>query len=308
MFSLVNNRMQELSEMAIFAEVVERGSFTEAAERLGVSKGFVSKQISALERRLEVQLLRRTTRRLYLTEEGRIFQDYCRRTVDIAREGMALLHSRAHEISGPLRITAPISFGQTFLPALVEDFAQIYPEVRLDLWLDNRHVDLATDNVDVAFRITESPPQTLALTSLGVMEDIICAAPSYLERCGRPETPTDLQKHECLIYLNPHRFRRWTFRHQRRIEVVEVDGRLAFNQHNALLAPLLGGFGIAKLPGYFVSRYLAQGDLVRLLPEFQTDQLPIYLVHHELATQPPRVRAFVRFVQERGNLTDRALW
>ncbi len=289
--------MNELTEMATFAEVLEQGTFTKAAEKLGVSKGFVSKQISGLETRLGVQLLRRTTRRLYLTEEGRIFHDYCRRTVDVAREGVQLLKSRGHEISGPMRITAPISFGQTYLPALLEEFAQLYPQVQLDLLLDNRHVDLLAENVDVAFRITESPPQTKAVTSLGVMEDIICAAPSYLAEHPGPRHPQDLSQHECLLYLNPLRVHRWTFRKERRVQVVEVGGQLAFNQHSALLRPLLGGCGIAKLPEYFVEHHLKSGELVRLLADFSSDQLPIYLVHQELNSQPPRVRTFVDFAQ-----------
>lgn len=284
-------------EMATFAEVVERGSFTAAAEALSVSKGFVSKQISSLEERLGVSLMRRTTRRLHLTEEGERFYDYCRRLVEIAREGEAVMRSRSHSVSGLLRISAPISLGQVFLPQLLEEFSERFPEVESDLVLDNRFVDM--EGYDLAFRISENTPEHLDVTPLGMMEDLVCAAPAYLQGRARPVHPSDLREHRCLLYLNPARGQRWTFRRQRHVEVVEVTGPTAYNYHTALLGPLLAGRGIAKQPGYFVAEYLRDGRLVRLLDGYQCDALPIYLVHRELSGQPPRLREFVRFVLER---------
>lgn len=284
-------------EMAAFAEVVEQGTFTAAAEKLGVSKAHLSRQISSLEARLGVRLLRRTTRTLRLTEEGRTFHDYCRRMVETAREGLQLAQSRGHEVSGPLRISAPVTYGQTFLSDLVGDFCARYPGVRVDLVLDNRHVDLLTEDFDLSFRITEHPPQTLSITPLGVMEDVICAAPAYLRDRPLPLRPSDLAEHECLLYLNPGRARRWTFRRDRKVEVVEVDGHVACNYHTALLESLLQGAGVAKVPEYFVRHLVASGRLVRLLEDYSCEQLPIYLVHHEPTGQPPRVREFLRFAQ-----------
>ncbi|MBN9419207.1 MAG: LysR family transcriptional regulator [Candidatus Eremiobacteraeota bacterium] len=284
-------------EMATFAEVVERGSFTAAAEALGVSKGFVSKQVAGLEARLGVSLMRRTTRRLHLTEEGERFYDYCRRLVQIAREGEAVMRSRSHSVSGRLRISAPISLGQVYLVELVEEFCAEFAGVEVDLVLDNRFVDL--EDFDLAFRISENLPEHLSVTPLGMMEDVVCAAPSYLEGRSTPVVPSDLVEHRCLLYLNPGRGQRWTFRRQRRVEVVEVSGPSAYNYHTALLGPLLAGRGIAKQPGYFVAEYLRDGRLVRLLPSHQCDALPIYLVHRELSGQPPRVREFVSFVLNR---------
>lgn len=283
-------------EMATFAEVVERGSFTAAAEALGVSKGFVSKQISALESRLGLSLLRRTTRRLLLTEEGARFHGYCRRMLEVAREGLQVMHSRSHSVSGLLRLSAPISLGQVFLSPIMEEFCARFPEVRIDLVLDNRLVDLTTDNFDLAFRISDSLPEHLAVTPVGMMEDVVCAAPTYLRGREVPVQPADLSRHTCLLYLNPARGQRWTFRRQRRVEVVEVTGPTAYNYHTALLEPLLAGRGLAKMPGYFVEEYLRDGRLQRVLADYQCDTLPIYLVHHELAGQPPRVREFVSFV------------
>lgn len=284
-------------EMATFAEVVERGSFTAAAEALGVSKGFVSKQISGLENRMGVSLMRRTTRRLHLTEEGERFYDYCRRLVEIAREGEAVMRSRSHSVSGLLRITAPISLGQIFLVDLVEAFSTRFAGVQVNLVLDNRFVDL--EDFDLAFRISENAPEHLAVTPLGMMEDVVCAAPAYLQNRSLPKVPADLKDHRCLLYLNPGRGQRWTFRRQRRVEMVEVNGPTAYNYHTALLGPLLAGRGIAKQPGYFVAEYLRDGRLQRLLSDYQCDSLPIYLAHRELSGQPPRVREFVSFVLNR---------
>ena len=291
--------VDNLIEMAAFAEVVEQGSFTAAAERLGASKSFVSKQISALEARLGVQLLRRTTRKLVLTEEGRTFHDYCRRMVETAREGQQVARSRAHEVSGHLRVSAPVTYGQVFLAPLVREFCARYPQVEVDLVLDNRRVDLLTEDFDLAIRITEHPPQTLSVTSLGMMQDVICAAPAYLRDRMAPATPEDLRDHDCLLYLNPHRMRRWTFRKADRVQIVEVHGPAAYNYHSAVLEPLLGGAGVAKLPDYFVAPFLADGRLIRLLASYQCDQLPIYLLHHDPKGQPPRVRQFLAFALAR---------
>lgn len=290
--------MNRLLEMSAFAEVVEQGSFTAAAERLGVSKSFVSKQVSALEEELGVKLLRRTTRRLVLTDEGRLFLDYCRRVRDTADEGIKLVQSQSHEVAGPLRVSAPLTFGQIHMAELVERFSDRFPEVEIDLILENRRIDLNLENVDVAVRITESPPLNLSVTPVGLMEDVICAAPSYLERRGAPEEPEELTEHRCLIYLNPIRMRRWTFRKERRVRVVEVSGATAYNTHQAMTGPLLEGIGIGKLPEYFVRHLLREKRLVRLFPDYQCDQLPIYLVHHELGGQPPRVRKFVDFLRQ----------
>jgi DNA-binding transcriptional LysR family regulator len=285
--------MQQLTEMATFAEVIERGSFTAAAEALGVSKGFVSKQISALEARLGLSLMRRTTRRLLLTEEGSRFFEYCRRMLELSREGLQVMQSRSHSVSGRLRISAPITLGQVYLVKLVEQFANLFEGVAVDLLLDNRFVDL--DDFDLAFRISENVPEHLGITPLGMMEDLVCVSPAYLKGRSLPLEPRDLPQHRCLLYLNPARVQRWTFRRARQVEVIEVDGPTAYNYHTALLEPLLAGRGIAKLPSYFVDEYLRDGRLVRLLSDYQCDSLPIHLVHRDLNSQPPRVREFVAF-------------
>lgn len=287
--------------MSAFAEVVECGSFTAAAERLNVSKSFVSKQVSGLEEELGVKLLRRTTRRLVLTDEGRLFFDYCRRVRDTADEGMKVVQSQSHEVAGPLRVSAPLTFGEVFMTDLVEQFSERFPEVEVDLLLDNRRMDLASENIDIAVRITENPPQNLAVTPVGLMEDVVCAARKYLDENGVPKVPQDLASlhHRCLLYLNPTRMKRWTFRKDRRIQVVEVKGATAYNAHQAMIGPLVKGVGIGKLPEYFVKRFLDSGALVKLLPGYQCEQLPIYLVHHDLAGQPPRVREFVSFLRYR---------
>jgi DNA-binding transcriptional LysR family regulator len=286
--------MQDLTEMATFAEVVERGSFTAAAEALGVSKGFVSKQISGLEGRLGLSLLRRTTRRLLLTEEGTRFFEYCRRMREVAREGLQVMHSRSHSVSGLLRITAPITLGQVYVAVMVERFCARFPLVQVDLVLDNQFSDL--EHFDLAFRISQDPPE--AGTPVGVLQDVVCAAPAYVRAQGAPQKPSDLSQHRCLIYLNPGRAQRWTLRRGRKAEVVEVSGATAYNYHSALLPALLEGRGIAKLPGYFVEEFLREGRLLRLLADFQCDRQPIRLIHRELSGQPPRVREFVAFALE----------
>lgn len=281
--------------MATFAEVVASGSFTAAADRLGLSKAFVSKQISQLESRFSVQLLRRTTRRLVLTEEGERFYDYCRRMTETAREGLAALESRSHEVSGPLRITAPITFGQVYLPRLAAGFCTLYPQVSVDLRLENQFIDLT--GVDIAFRITAgTPSDRLAVTPLGVLEEAVCATPAYWKTHGEPDSVNALAEHECLLYLHADRLSRWVFRRAREVKVVEVKGKLASNHHAALLGPLLEGYGVARLPEYLVRPYLADGRLRSVLADWKGDSLPIYALHHSGPGQSPRVREFLKYV------------
>ena len=283
--------------MALFTEVVENGSLTKAALSLGVSKGYVSKQVSSLEEELGVTLLRRTTRTLRLTEEGERFLEYSRKVVSTADLGWRALQNRGRQVAGPLRVSAPITYGQLFLPRLVQSFCLRYPDVTVDLVLENRAVDLISENFDLTFRITENPPSNYHLTALGVMEDVVCAAPSLFQSVEEPRTPRQLSTLPCLLYLNPNRLNQWSFRKRREVELVEVSGQMAFSHHSALLGPLLQGRGIAKLPEYFVREDLAEGRLVRLLEHYQCGAVPIYLVHQNLSEQPPKVSEFVRFAQ-----------
>ena len=283
--------------MLLFTEVMERGSFTAAAESLSVSKSYVSKRVSALEEELGVVLLRRTTRKLYLTEEGERFLEYCRRVVETAEEGWRTVRNRGVEVAGHLRISAPVTYGQIYLPTLIEEFCAKHPLVQIDLVLANRTVDLQTEDFDLAFRITDYPPQNYRLTGLGVMRDVVCGAPSLLRQFGPVGSPERCAELPCLLYLNPQRMSQWTFRRSGRLEVIDVNGQSAYNQHAALLGPLLEGRGLAKLPRYLVREYLEKGTLEEVLSDYDCGSIPIYLVHRELKEQPLRVAEFVRAVK-----------
>lgn len=287
----------DLNQMLLFTRVVDQGSFTSAAEVLGVSKSNVSKKISALEEELGVELLRRTTRKLYLTEEGERYLEYARRAVETAEEGWRAVHNRGVEVAGHLRISAPVTYGQIFLPSLIESFCERHPRVEIDLILANRTVDLQTENFDLAFRITDSPPSNYRLTGLGVMRDVVCGAPSLLRRLGPIDNPRKCAEVPCLLYLNPQRLAQWTFRKSGRLEVIDVTGPSAYSQHAALLGPLLEGRGLAKLPKYLVRDDLEEGRLELVLPDYDCGSIPIYLVHRELKEQPLRVTEFVRAVR-----------
>lgn len=287
----------DLNQMLLFTEVVNQGSFTSAAETLGVSKSYVSKRMSVLEEELGVELLRRTTRKLYLTEEGERFLEYGRRVVETAEEGWRAVRNRGVEVAGHLRISAPVTYGQIFLPSLIESFCARHPRVEIDLMLANRTVDLQAENFDLAFRITDSPPTNYRLTGLGVMRDVVCGAPSLLKRLGPIDTPRKCAEMPCLLYLNPQRMSQWAFRKSGKLEVIDVTGSSAYNQHSALLGPLIEGRGLAKLPKYLVREHLEDGSLQIVLPDYDCGSIPIYLVHRELKEQPLRVTEFVRAVR-----------
>lgn len=295
----MGKQYSDLNQMSLFASVVDLGSFTATAQELDVSKSYVSKKVSHLESELGVQLLRRTTRRLHLTEEGERFLGYCLQVVSIAEEAWKTLQHQGTEVAGPLRISAPITYGQLFVPEFIEEFCRLYPRVRADLVLENRPVRLLSENFDIAFRITENPPQEQARTRVGTMTDIVCASPTMFAAGQLPNQPAQLRGLPCLLYINPERIKEWVFRKNRRVELIEVDGSTAYSHHGALLRPLLAGRGVAKVPLYFVSEYLKTGQLIQLLPDYDCGSLPIYVVHQNLEEEPPRVGEFVRFIRDK---------
>lgn len=287
--------------IAIFLQVVQAGSFTQAAERLDMSKSGVAKSINRLEDRLGIQLLQRTTRRLSLTDEGRRFSDGCQRALAELESAQAQVTTQRQTLAGRLRIALPMVFGRRWVqPALLE-IATLHPELELDVNLTDRRVDLVEDGIDLVIRI--GPLQdstTLVAKPLGVQRTALVAHPDYLTRHGSPHTLDDLQRHACITLGSGGQARPWYLldRHGHS-QTLAVRGRLGLNHSEAILDAALAGHGIALLPDWLVAKHLNSGHLKRVLPRIRTQGFPIYAVWQKNQHLSAKIRHVVDLLTER---------
>jgi DNA-binding transcriptional LysR family regulator len=279
-----------------FVTVTELGSFTRAAERLGCSKAHVSEQVAELEKALGVQLLHRTTRRLTLTEAGRLYLEYCRQLREVLLEAERAVSATTSEVGGRLRVTAPASFGENFLPDLVLAFQGTYPNVEVEIDLSVVRRDLVGDGYDVALRTTRALEEHLVARPLGVVREVAVASPSFLAAHGPLDTPAALERVPCILNLHFRDDALWLFERDGRTETATVGGRLRINAYGAIRRAVLVGAGAARLPLFQVREDLESGALVRLCPGYELVTMPLYLLYPSRRHQPLRTRVFIDFL------------
>jgi DNA-binding transcriptional LysR family regulator len=293
--------MENLVGMAVFAKVAETKSFSAAAERLGLSKSAVSKHVTRLERALKARLLNRTTRRLSLTEVGATFYEHCARMLAEA-EAAELAVSRLYAAPrGVVRITSPAAFGNVQIAPAIPDLIARYPELTVQLVMNDRPVDLVEEGYDVAIRVTDQPPPGVVARKLMTVRWIVCAAPAYLREHGTPRTPQELKEHNCLFYSFLESSIEWRFRSRQGDSKVRVAGNFTANNSEAIREVALKGAGIALLPSFLVNPDLADGRLKQVLAGHEVagavgnDAYALFLPTRYLS---PKVRAFVDFFVE----------
>jgi len=292
--------MDQLAAIEAFVRVAESGSFSKAAERLQSSKSAVSRQVSALETELGARLLHRTTRALTLTEAGRSYFERAARILADLAEANASVGQLQAAPRGRLRVSAPMSFGFLHLAPAVPEFLDRYPDVELDMIMNDRFVDLVDEGFDMAVRIGTLADSSLVARRLAPMRRTVCASTAYLDKHGTPASPDDLKTHECLCYSNVGMAQEWRFvRPDGRPWPVEVRGRLHANNGDALRAAALRGFGLAVLPSFLVGRDFQSGALVSVLEEFLSQDSAVHAVYPHARHLSPKVRAFVDFLAER---------
>jgi len=289
--------MDRLASMEVFVRVVDAGGFAAAAKAGGISPAMVSNHIQALEKHLGARLLNRTTRRHSLTEIGSAFYDQC---VDVlARIAGAETAAREMRLrpTGRLRVSAPITLGTHLLMPALADYLREYPDVTLDLQLNDRTVDLADEGFDAAFRFGVLPDSGLVARPLQQLRRVMCAAPAYLRQRGLPESPSDLATHNCLAFFNVKPEREWQFHGgDHGAETIRTAGQLAVNNGPALLQAALSGLGIVLLPDYLVAAELASGKLVRLFPGADFSSAPLQLVYLPDRHMTPKLRSFIEHI------------
>lgn len=259
--------MDSLPDFSVFVAVVENSSFSRAAEHLGITKSAVSRRVTQLEARLGVQLLQRSTRKLALTEAGtRYFAHACEAVHHVrSAEREATLFSS--EAIGEIRVLAPMAFGSRHLAPHLPAFLGDHPRLGVDLTLDDRFQAVIDDRYDLALRAGELPDSGQIARKLAPLRSVICAAPDYLARHGAPERPVDLTRHNCVFFSYSDNMDVWEFRSALGPQTVNVTGNFKVNNSEALCAAVLAGGGIGRLPSFIVHRFLAEGRLVRLLPD-----------------------------------------
>ena len=288
--------MSEMDDLAAFAVLIEAGSFTLAAEQLGCSKGQLSKRISQLETQFGVVLLHRTTRKLSLTAAGAALLPQARALVvqvERARQALARLKD---DLAGPVRMTVPVSLGETFFDGLLLEFSKRYPQVQIELELNNSYRDLARDGFDLGVRAGALENQRLVARPLLAWHEMTCASPAYLAQHGEPLTPADLAAHTCLLNSHYSGREEWLYHQQHELLRVRVSGTFASNHYNLLKKAALVGAGIARLPSYVLPTELADGRLRLILRDYQTRSMPMYLVHPYQGGLPRRTQVLADYL------------
>lgn len=291
--------MDRLATMEAFVRVAETKSFSEAARRLRSSKSLISRQVADLEAHLGVRLFHRTTRSLTLTEEGRAYHTQVTRILaEIEEADLAVSQTRTAP-RGRLKVSAPMSFGILHLAPAVPIFMARYPEVELDLNLNDRYVDLVDEGLDLSIRVGRLGESSLVARKLADLRMILCASLAYLDQFGTPETPDDLKDHRCLCYSTNTLVPEWRLQHLDRTPwSLPIKAHLHANNGDVLRVAALAGSGIAFLPNFIVGADLQASSLISLLRGYVPEDAGIYAVYPHSRHLSPKVRAFIDFLIE----------
>jgi DNA-binding transcriptional LysR family regulator len=292
--------------MRAFVRVAEAGSFVRAAGQLAISTTSVSRQVADLEAHLGARLLNRTTRRLALTDTGRAYLDRARALLEDLDEAEAAAAAATREVSGRLRVNAPLSFGTRHLAPLIARYCEAHPRVELDVTLSDRIVDLVEEGYDLAVRIAAELNPTLVARRLAPARLVLVAAPAYLARHGTPRRPADLTRHRCLGYSYLRGGTEWQLGGRGGPHIVPLSGPLTANNGDLLHEAALAGLGIALLPTFLCGDALRGGRLAALLPEHPPPELAIHAVYASRRHLSARVRSFVDYLA--AHLGERPAW
>jgi len=291
--------MDRFQEMRAFVGVVEHGSFVRAAQALDTSKAAISRQVADLERRLGVRLLHRTTRKLSLTDEGRLFHLRCAELLDGLEEAESEISLRSGEPSGHLRVSAPVTFGILHLAPLWGSFLQQHPKVSMEVSLSDRTADLVEDGFDLAVRISRAPHPAYIARKLASTKMVLCASPAYLKQHGTPGRPQDLAGHNVISYTYWSSRDEWEFvAPDGRAEVVKTRPRLHANNGDTCLAAALRDQGLIMQPDFLVHEALRDGRLTPLLEGYRAVELGIYAVYASRRQLPLKLRQLIDFLAE----------
>jgi DNA-binding transcriptional LysR family regulator len=292
--------MDRLTSMAVFKRTVDAGSFAAAARQVGISPEMAGNHVRALEKHLGVRLLNRSTRRLHVTEAGAGYYERCSRILADINEAEAEAGSLQAMPSGLLRIAGPLTFGVLHLGPAISDYMIRHPSIQVDVVLSDRHVNLIEEGFDLAIRIGEPSDSALISRRLASARLVLCAAPAYLERAGRPEQPADLSGHACLVYADLRAPRTWRFTDaDGHTESVQIAGPFTSNNPQLLVCLAVAGHGLILWPSFAVGPEILAGRLVPLLMEWRSRELAVWALYPHRSMLSTKVRSFIDFLVER---------
>ncbi|WP_261844992.1 LysR family transcriptional regulator [Aliamphritea ceti] len=291
--------INQLESLRVFKAVVECGTFTAAAKRLGITTARVSKAIEKLELELATPLFIRSTRHMQITEGG----EHCYQQALVLLEGWQDLKNgldhAEQKPSGKLRISLPMTWTLYCFDHLITGFMRLYPDIELDIHLSDQHVNILSDEFDLVLRLsTALPDSNLLCRTLTRYDFVTCATPAYLQKMGRPTSPEDLRQHHCLVYTRPGAPLRWSFARHNKTQDIHLQPRLQVNNSQLLHTALLADQGIVMMPDFIVADDLKTGRVVNVLPEYQTACLNLYALRPNTASIPRRLECLLNYLSE----------
>jgi DNA-binding transcriptional LysR family regulator len=289
--------VDKLAAMRAFVAIADRGSLTAAAEALGKAQPTMVRTLANLESALGTRLLRRTTRRLSLTEEGRAYLARCRQIIEDVDEAERALVSGATEPSGELRITAPVTFGHFHVAPALFGFLERHPRLRVELLLLDRIVNLLEEGIDLAVRIGELADSTMIASPVGRMREVVVVAPGLLARFGAPETPDDLARFPAVLFRGRGSGGAWRFRTDGGEWTVPVRSQLGTNQATPAVEACAAGLGVGRFLAYQVAPWVADGRLQIVLERFEPSPVPVSLVYTEARLMTPQLRVLIEHMK-----------
>jgi DNA-binding transcriptional LysR family regulator len=285
--------MDKFAAMKTFVRIVEAGSLTRAAEALDTSLPTVVRTLASLERALGVSLLKRTTRRLHLTDEGSQYLERCRDILAATQEAEDILVARSTEPVGKLSVTASVPFGRRYVAPILYDFIQRYPRVTADVLFVDRVVNLIEEGIDVAVRIAHLRDSSLVAIPVGQVRRVVCASDEYLRRHGVPKTPNDIRNHICIRHIGLIPRNEWHFRVNNRQAAVPITSIVTGNEIDLSVNACLRGLGLGMFLSYIVAPYRKSGQLKYVLEEFEQEPTPVHVVYPQRLLMSNKVRIFV---------------
>jgi len=292
--------MDRFENMKSFISVVEIGSISGAADRLGVAKSAVSRRLKELEEHLGVELFHRTTRRMNLTDTGRAFYQQAKRIMEDMFEAEHATSQAHGTLKGSLKIALPATFGLMHMGPAINEFSQSHPQIVFDLDFNDREVDLIREGFDLAIRIANLPDSSLIARRLAPVKFVMCASPAYLEQMGLPPSPEELSEHRCLVYSLLRDYENWYFTDSNGREIrIKIHPYLKASTGEFLKDAAIEGLGIILLPSFIAYKEIESGKLVQILNDYKLVQMSAYAIYPQTRHLSYRVRAFVDFLIER---------
>jgi DNA-binding transcriptional LysR family regulator len=277
-----------------FVYVAETESFTQASKKMAISTAQVSRQISALENRLNIKLFYRTTRKVSLTEEGRVFYQHCRSVLDGLDAAERAITNLQSKPQGKIKLSAPVTYGEQQILPLVSNFMKLYPDVEITAYLSNQQIDLVEGGYDLAIRLGKLSDSTMIAKKLGKRTNYVCASPTYLSKHGIPHSLSELNKHSCLLGILDY----WHFNESGKEKNIRVTGKLRYNSGYGLVDAALKDLGIVQLPDYYVQEYLQSGALISLLDSYSVPDEGIWAVYPQNRHLSPKIRLLVDYLAD----------